>query len=205
MRPGGVITEPQLAELADEIFAAAGWQGIHPPTVVDRRVSRSIRARADGRPGRQSIRVNPCLLIEPEPVRRGTIAHEVAHLDGIRAEHWVSALVGTLCLWAAAIAMVTVATMAGSTTVVSLWFLAGIVAALAALRLSVIPQRRCERAADRQSAAYVDLEVVVSTLQYLHRQTPAVLRMIAACGFETHPSPRQRLRSVLAAVTSQQT
>ena len=152
MRSIGATTNPQLTAITQSIYDVAGWRGDRPPVLVDQRVPRWSRARAVTRPGRQSIRVHPSLLDEPEPVQRGTLAHEVAHLDGLKAERWTLFMAITASLWCAAGGMIAVAVLAASTTALSLWFLAGIVAAVAALRVAVTPQRRCERAADQRSA-----------------------------------------------------
>jgi Zn-dependent protease with chaperone function len=71
-----------------------------------------------------------------------------------------------------------------------------IVIALVAWRTAVAPLRRTEYRADTSSAALVGRDVVLATLRHLHAETPRYFRAVAASGFETHPSPRQRLRHV---------
>jgi hypothetical protein len=70
------------------------------------------------------------------------------------------------------------------------------VIALLAWRTSVTPQRRTEYQADADSVALVGRNDVLATLRHLHTDTPRYFRAVAAAGFETHQSPRQRLRHV---------
>jgi Zn-dependent protease with chaperone function len=124
------------------------------------------------------------------------MAHEIAHLVRGRARGWPVALVATIILWAIAITVVTLAVYDGASD--DQWgelSLAALIALLA-WRTSASPQRRAEYHADADSVALVGRDDVLATLHHLHPDTPRYFRAVAAAGFETHPSPRQRLRHV---------
>jgi Zn-dependent protease with chaperone function len=106
------------------------------------------------------------------------------------------ALVATIILWAIAITVVTMALYDGAPD--DQWgeLSLAVLCALLAWRTSVTPQRRAEYQADADSVALVGRDDVLATLRYLHTDTPRYFRAVAAAGFETHPSPRQRLRHV---------
>lgn len=185
--------------IAADVFDAAGWTGTRPPVTVDPTLSRYTRARCMIRPGRERIRVDPRVLDQPEPVQCGTVAHEIAHLLEGRAREWPVALIVTVALWSTAITLVWQALTQDNPAALAGRFSAGLVFACLAWRVAVTPQRRCELRADQRSVALVGRDAVLQTLRQLRRDTPVVLRALAASGFETHPSPTQRLRHVTAA------
>jgi Zn-dependent protease with chaperone function len=186
----------RIDELAIEVFAAAAWLGPLPPVIVDPTLTRYTRARATIRTGRQRIRIHPRVLDEPEQVQRGTLAHEIAHLVEGQATGWPVALLATVLLWAAAITVAALAMLEHDTTATTIRFMIAIGLACLAWRVAVIPQRRCELRADRQSVAYVGRDAVLQTLAHLKTETPALLQLIAASGLETHPCPAQRIRHI---------
>jgi hypothetical protein len=185
-----------VGQLADELLTAAGWVGTRPPAVVDPALPRHLRAHCSIRRGHQRVRIHPRVLDEPDAVQRTTMAHEIAHLVRGRARGWPVALVATLVLWAIAITVVTLALHDGKHVPWGEVSLAVLIALLA-WRTTVTPQRRAEYQADADSVALVGRDDVLATLHHLHTDTPRYFRAVAAAGFETHPSPRQRLRHVL--------
>jgi len=189
----------RLDAIAADVFEAAGWTGPRPPVTVDPTLSRYTRARCMIRPGRERIRIHPRVLDEPEPVQRGTVAHEIAHLLEGQARGWPVALIVTVALWAAAITLVWRAMMQDDAAALAGRFGAGLVFACLAWGVAVTPQRHCELRADQRSVALVGRQAVLQTLRQLREDTPAVLRALAAAGLETHPSPTQRLRHLSAA------
>jgi peptidase M48-like protein len=183
-------------QLADELLTAAGWVGTRPPVVVDPALPRHLRARCSIRRGHERVRIHPRVLDEPDAVQRATMAHEIAHLVLGRARGWPMALVATIILWAIAITVVTVALYDGARDDQWGGLSLAVVIALLAWRTSVTPQRRAEYQADADSVALVGRNDGLATLHHLHTDTPRYSRAVAAAGFETHPSPRQRLRHV---------
>jgi Zn-dependent protease with chaperone function len=182
--------------LATELLTVAGWGGSCPPVVVDRSLPRHRRAHCSIRRGHERIRVHPRVLDEPEAVQRGTMAHEIAHLVEGRATGWPVALTATTVLWAIAIASVVRALRDHPPDVQWRDLGLAIVISLLAWRTAVAPLRRSEYRADTDSVALVGRDIVLTTLRQLHAETPRYFRAVAAAGFETHPSPRQRLRHV---------
>jgi hypothetical protein len=183
-------------DLATELLSVAGWLAPCPPVVVDRSLPRHRRAHCSIRRGHECIRVHPRVLDEPEAVQRGTMAHEIAHLVEGRATGWPVALTATTVLWAIAIASVVRALRDDPQDVQWRDLGLAIVISLLAWRTAVAPLRRSEYRADTDSVALVGRDVVLTTLRQLHAETPRYFRAVAAAGFETHPSPRQRLRHV---------
>ena len=189
----------QVQSIAAEVFAAPRWTRPAPHVVVDPHVPTRNRAFASTR--RRSlplVRVNPGVLSEPATVVRGTLAHEAGHLViGSRgAAGWTFA--AAVPLWSVAIFCCVVGVRHNQTGQTSLWFGLALVPALLALRLIAIPTRRCELRADRLSSDLVGVQTVIATLQYLEAQTPMLIRILARAGLDSHPSPRQRIRNILA-------
>lgn len=186
--------------LAHEVFTTPEWTGPQPLIIVDSRVPARNRARAITRPGREVIRIHPEVFADPPDVIRGTFAHEAAHVLQGRPSGWAAPLIGTAVLWAAAIACCVRGAEQPHTSTTSASFGAAIIAALLALRMAVIPSRRYELRADALSAQLVGGAVVERTLRHLNTQTPALNRLAATLGLDTHPSPRQRIRRLRAAL-----
>jgi Zn-dependent protease with chaperone function len=186
----------RVDQLASELLSASGWVAVPPPVVVDRSLPRHQRAHCTIRRGHECIRIHPRVLDESEEVQRGTMAHEIAHLVEGRATGLPIALLATTGLWAIAIAVV--ARGLHDSAHHGPWrdLMLAIVIALVAWRTAVAPLRRAEYRADTSSVALVGRDVVLATLRQLHAETPRYFRAVAAAGFETHPSPRQRLRHV---------
>jgi Peptidase family M48 len=189
-------TQRRVDQLATELLIAAGRVRSRPPVVVDRSLPRHRRAHCSIRRGHECIRIHPRVLDEPEAVQRGTMAHEIAHLVQGRARGWPVALIATIILWAIAITLVARALHDRAHDDEWGGLSLAVVIALPAWRTSVTPQRRAEYQADTDSVALVGRDDVLATLRHLHTDTPRYFRAVAAAGFETHPSPRQRLRHV---------
>jgi Zn-dependent protease with chaperone function len=196
------VEDPQsrVDAVARQIFNGPSWTLPDPTVVVDPQVPRRLRAVATSRRGVLSIRVSPAVAREADEYLRGTLAHEGAHLlmpirRGARIS-WPVAV--AISCWVVAIVLCVEAVRQTSTGDISIWFAGAVAPALLAQRVIVIPSRRCEVAADRLASILTSTEVVVHTLQHLHQLTPAPVRAAAALGMDSHPSPKQRARRVMA-------
>jgi hypothetical protein len=185
----------RVDQLATELLTAAGWVGTRPPIVIDRSLPRHRRAHGSIRRGHECIRIHPRVLDEAKAVQRGTMAHEIAHLVAGRARGWPVALVATIALRAIAIIVVALAPHDDAHNQMH-DLSPAVIIALLARRTSVTPLRRTEYCADADSVALAGRDIVLATLRHLHAETPRYFRGVAAAGFETHPSPRERLRHV---------
>jgi Zn-dependent protease with chaperone function len=194
----GDALQRELQAIAADIFVPPRWTLPPPRIVVDPHVPARNRALASARRRPPLILVSPRVLGEPVDVVRGTLAHEAGHLLGGRRGVAGWTLAAAVPLWAVAIACCVIGVQHAQTAQTSQWFAVALIPTLLALRLMAIPSRRCELRADRLSSQLVGVAAVVATLQHLDAVTPMPTRVLAATGMDSHPSPRQRIRHLLA-------
>src|SRR5579875_3917705 len=188
--------QARVDQIAGELFSSPAWTSPVPDVRVDQRVPRINRALVSSRNGRGLIRISPAAAEEPVEILRGTLSHEAGHLalGHQPAAHTGWALAVGVPLWSLAIACCAIGVQHSSTQQTSIWFAAAFLPALLALRLIVIPSRRCELAADQWSATLIGADAVLRTLRHIDRRCGPFARFTATIGMDTHPSPRQRAR-----------
>lgn len=198
-----VALQARVDQLAGELFTTPAWSRPVPEVRVDPRVPRVNRALASHRNGRGLIRLSPAAAVEPVEILRGTLSHEAGHLalGHQPAAHAGWALAIGVPLWTLAIVCCVIGVQHSPTQQISFWFAAAFLLALVALRLTVIPSRRSELAADRWSASLIGADAVLRTLQHLDVQCTPLARFAATIGMDSHPSPRQRAKRISLART----
>jgi Zn-dependent protease with chaperone function len=149
-------------------------------------------ARMQGEGRRALLRVDPALLDAPRAVRRGVVAHELAHLalDHARRARWrvmavVIALVATASLGLAA--------GYGAPQRAQLALVGGGAVFLGGQLLVARASRRAELAADRYAVALLgDHEDALRALAWQGERAPAAADSWLARRMATHPSLEQR-------------
>ncbi len=182
-----------------DLLSAAEWTGPPPGLAVDSRVPRAARALCTRRGASRLIRMHPSVLNDPPAVVRGTVAHELAHLQ-LRPQPWAGSAAAALLLSALAVLAPTTVGGAGSSpAAAAIGAASGILLATMTVWVGYQPRRRAELAADRLSNAWVGGDGAAATLRYLQAAERPFGQALATMGFAPHPTAAQRLRHLTTA------
>lgn len=187
----------QLDRVLGELLLAAAWTGAPPAVKIDREIPVAARALCSRRGQSRSIRLHPAVLMDPPAVLRGTLAHELAHLQ-LRPQGWAAPAAGALLLSGLAVLAVTSMNGPGSGSVV-IGAAAGLALASLTVWVGYQPRRRAELAADRLSSAWIGRDSAAATLLHLQAAERPIGRALATIGFAPHPTATQRLRHLVSA------
>ena len=184
--PPGALDDVRV--LAGELARATGRPA--PPVVVS--AARGV-ARMQGEGRRALLRVDPALLDAPRAVRRGVVAHELAHLaldHARRARRRVMAVVMALV----ATASLGLAAGYGAPQRAQLALVGGGAVFLGGQLLVARASRRAELAADRYAVALLgDHQDALRALAWQAKRAPAAAAdSWLARRMATHPSLEQR-------------